>query len=282
MKHLVSIDDLTKDEIHEIFVKTKKIKNSPTTYRTTREHTILANLFYEPSTRTNSSFFTAMTKLGGKVLNINNVNYSSVTKGESLKDTIITMGNYCDVIALRSRTAGDALKAAQVSTVPIINAGDGNGEHPTQTLLDLYTIWDKFNRIEDLTITFVGDIENSRTIHSLDKSLTNCNKHYRDTYNQEPWPKSDVYYLTRVQKERGSSGSYSMTQDHVSSMHENSIILHPFPRNEEIPEWFDDDPRAKYFEQMENGLYVRMTLLMAYTEILSNKVYLTNNYIWTK
>jgi len=266
MKHLVSIDDLTKDEIHEIFVQTKKIEAFPFTYRLNREHTILSNLFYEPSTRTNSSFFTAMTKLGGKVLNINNVNYSSVSKGESLKDTIITMGNYCDVIALRSRTAGDALKASQVSTVPIINAGDGNGEHPTQTLLDLYTIWEKFNRIEDLTITFVGDIENSRTIHSLDKALTNCNKHYRDTYNEEPWPKSDVYYLTRVQKERGSRGSYTMKKEHTNTMPEESIVLHPFPRNYEIAEWFDTDPRAKYFEQMKNGLYVRMALLIAYTQ----------------
>ncbi len=274
MKHLVSIDDLTKDEIHEIFIQTQKIKNTPFTYRLMRDHTILANLFYEPSTRTNSSFFTAMTKLGGKVLNINNVNYSSVTKGESLKDTIITMGNYCDVIALRSRTAGDALKASQVSTVPIINAGDGNGEHPTQTLLDLYTIWEKFNRIEDLTVTFVGDIENSRTIHSLDKSLTNCEKHYRDTYNQDPWPKSDVYYLTRVQQERGSRGSYTMKKEQVDMMPEESIVLHPFPRNYEIPEWFDTNPRAKYFEQMKNGLYVRMTLLMSYTEMISNGMYL--------
>ena len=143
---------------------------------------------------------------------------------------------------------------------------DGNGEHPTQTLLDLYTIWEKFNRIEDLTITFVGDIENSRTIHSLDKALTNCNKHYRDTYNEEPWPKSDVYYLTRVQKERGSRGSYTMKKEHTNTMPEESIVLHPFPRNYEIAEWFDTDPRAKYFEQMKNGLYVRMALLIAYTQ----------------
>mgnify|MGYP003116788158 CR=1 FL=1 len=265
MKHLVSIDDLNKNEIQEIFAKTQTLKKFIHNYRTIKEYKILVNLFYEPSTRTNSSFFTAMTKLGGKVLNINNVSYSSVSKGESLKDTIITMGNYCDIIALRSKNTGDALKASLVSKVPIINAGDGNGEHPTQTLLDLYTIWEKFKRIEDLTITFIGDIENSRTIHSLDKSLKNCQKYYRDTYNQEPWPKSDIYYLTRVQKERGSIGSYSMTEEHVKTIPDNSIVLHPFPRNEEIPEWFDDDPRAKYFEQMENGLYVRMSLILKYT-----------------
>ena len=137
-------------------------------------------------------------------------------------------------------------------------------ENIQHKLFQIY--WEKFNRIEDLTITFVGDIENSRTIHSLDKALTNCEKHYRDTYNQNLWPTSDVYYLTRVQKERGSAGSYSMTQDHVSLFSENSILLHPFPRNQEIPEWFDDDPRAKYFEQMKNGLYVRMTLLMHYKQ----------------
>ena len=171
------------------------------------------------------------------------------------------MNNFADIIVLRSKEAGQALRASKVSKVPIINAGDGNGEHPTQTLLDLYTIYKRFNRLDDLTVTFVGDIENGRTVHSLDKALPNCTKHFCNTYDKSIWPKSDVYYLTRVQRERGSEGSYSMKKEHIHHIPDHAIVLHPFPRNEEIPTWFDSDPRAKYFEQMENGLYVRMAII---------------------
>jgi aspartate carbamoyltransferase catalytic subunit len=202
-----------------------------------------------------------MYRLGGNVISINDVNYSSVAKGENLADTIVTMANYADIIALRSKNKGDAKIASEVSSVPIINAGDGNGEHPTQTLLDLYTIHKKFGRIEDLVVTFVGDIENGRTVHSLDKALVNSTKHFIPTYDKNIWPESDVYYLTRVQRERGSEGSYSMKKEHIHHIPENAIVMHPFPRNEEIPTWFDKDPRAKYFEQMKNGLYVRMAIL---------------------
>ena len=152
-----------------------------------------------------------------------------------------------------------------MSEVPIIKAGDGNGEHPTQTLLDLYTIWKKFDRIKDLRVTFVGDIENGRTVHSLAKALEgNCELNYCETYEVDELPESDVYYLTRVQRERGSTGTYELTERMVRWMPEDCIVLHPFPRNEEIPVWFDDDPRAKYFEQMKNGLYIRMALLHKY------------------
>ena len=178
-----------------------------------------------------------------------------------MADTIVTMANYADIIALRSKNKGDAKLASEVSSVPIINAGDGNGEHPTQTLLDLYTIYKKFGRIKDLVVTFVGDIENGRTVHSLDKALVNSTKHFIPTYDKNIWPESDVYYLTRVQRERGSEGSYSMKKEHIHHIPENAIVMHPFPRNEEIPTWFDKDPRAKYFEQMKNGLYVRMAIL---------------------
>ena len=171
------------------------------------------------------------------------------------------MANYADIIALRSKNKGDAKLASEVSSVPIINAGDGNGEHPTQTLLDLYTIYKKFGRIKDLVVTFVGDIENGRTVHSLDKALIGSTKYFIPTYDKKIWPESDVYYLTRVQRERGSKGSYSMKKEHIHHIQENSIVMHPFPRNEEIPPWFDNDPRAKYFEQMKNGLYVRMAIL---------------------
>lgn len=222
---------------------------------------ILTNLFYEPSTRTSSSFAAAMFRLGGQVISINDVNYSSVAKGENLEDTIKTMCSYSDAIVLRSKETGSAERAAAVSSVPIINAGDGNGEHPTQTLLDLYTIWKHFKRIDNLRITFVGDIKNGRTIHSLDMATPNCTKYYRDTFSTEDWPESDVYYLTRVQRERGSTGNYQLTHDHVNKMPSTSIVMHPFPRNEELPTWFDFDPRAKYFEQMKNGLFMRMAIL---------------------
>lgn len=259
MQHLVTLSNY---DFLSIFELANKVKSNPNSFNDSLKNKIITNLFYEPSTRTSSSFSSAMYKLGGQVIPINDVNYSSVSKGENLQDTIITMSNYCDLIVLRSKKAGDALIASQVSTVPIINAGDGNGEHPTQTLLDLYTIYKKFGRIENLTITFVGDIKNGRTVHSLDKALPNCQKHFVDTYDKSIWPESDVYYLTRVQKERGSSGSYSMKREHIHHIPAEAIVMHPFPRNEEIPVWFDKDPRAKYFEQMENGLYIRMALLL--------------------
>jgi len=265
MKHLISISNLTKKEIEILFYRVEDIKHNPKQFRNYLNNKILTNLFYEPSTRTSSSFAAAMYKLGGEVISINDVNYSSVAKGENLRDTIRTMGCYSDIIVLRSQNAGDAKIASEVSEVPIINAGDGNGEHPTQTLLDLYTIYEKFARIKDLTITFVGDIINSRTVHSLSKVLeSQCDVNYCETYDIDKLPKSDVYYLTRVQKERGSTGSYQLTEEHVKEMPEECIVMHPFPRNEEIPSWFDSDPRAKYFEQMKNGLYMRMSLLMSY------------------
>ena len=286
MQHLVSIDDLTKSDIEILFYRVEDIKNNPRRLKYHLQDKILANLFYEPSTRTSSSFAAAMFKLGGSVISINDVNYSSVSKGENLEDTIKTMGLYADMIALRSQNAGDAQKAAEVSEVPIINAGDGNGEHPTQTLLDLYTIWESFKKIDNLTITMMGDLKNGRTIHSLLHSLKNYNvkinlvspdnlsapfqySHWKNinlslVLTKNIAEQSDVYYLTRVQKERGSTGSYKLTREHVKEMPDDCIVMHPFPRNEEIPRWFDSDPRAKYFNQMKNGLYVRMALLLHY------------------
>ena len=263
--HLISIDDLDYTQVQNIFQSTEKIKQNPSKYQRKLRGNILSNLFYEPSTRTSSSFHAAMSKLGGDVISINEITYSSVSKGENLQDTIRTMGRYSDIIVLRSQNEGDAKLAAEVSEVPIINAGDGKGEHPTQTLLDLYTIYEHFNRIKNLTITFVGDIVNGRTVHSLSKALEKkCVINYCKTYDIDKLPKSDVYYLTRVQKERGSTGSYQLTKEHIKEMPEDCMVMHPFPRNEEIPQWFDADPRAKYFEQMRNGLYVRMALLMYY------------------
>ena len=173
MKHLISIDDIGPDDRTALFQVADRFSHlhSTTISKKYMADKILANVFYEPSTRTSTSFHSAMIKLGGQVIAINEINYSSISKGENLQDTIRTMGCYSDIIVLRSQNAGDAKLAAEVSEVPIINAGDGKGEHPTQTLLDLYTIYEHFDRIKNLTITFVGDIVNGRTVHSLSKFL---------------------------------------------------------------------------------------------------------------
>ena len=286
--HLLSIDEFNEKRIDKIFTHANNlqigIRPYPSEYKK-----ILANLFYEPSTRTSSSFFSAMTRLGHTVLPINEVVYSSVTKGETLEDTIRTLSSYVDIIVLRHPSVGAAKAAARVSSVPIINAGDGVGEHPTQTLLDLYTIWRKFRHINDLTITLMGDLKNGRTVHSLVSVLhdlynVNINLVSPDNlqlpeYLDKGMPKStlltedickttDVLYMTRVQQERGSVGNYKLTQAHVDLLKKTMIVMHPFPRQNEIPTWFDTDLRAYYFKQIQNGLYVRMAIL---SEILDDK-----------
>ena len=243
---------------------------------------LIANLFYEPSTRTSSSFYAAATYLGHEVLSINNVQYSSVAKGESLDDTIRTLASYVHCIILRHPKEGAANAAAQVSSVPIINAGDGIGEHPTQTLLDLYTIYKEFHRLDRLTVTLVGDLKYGRTIHSLVQALelfdTHINligpkelklplKYYKNEYIESTMlteniaMSTDVLYITRVQKERGAVGNYAFTEKDAKNLSDTCIVMHPLPRNEELGDWFDSDPRGRYFEQMSNGLAVRKYLL---------------------
>jgi len=243
---------------------------------------LIANLFYEPSTRTSSSFYAAATYLGHEVLSINNVQYSSVAKGESLEDTIKTLASYVHCIILRHPEEGSAYRATQVSNVPIINAGDGIGEHPTQTLLDLYTIYKNFKRLDQLTVTLMGDLKYGRTIHSLiqvldlfdvhinligPQELKLPQKYYKNEYiestvlTEDIAMSTDVLYITRVQKERGAVGNYAFTEKDALQLDESCIVMHPLPRNEELGEWFDSDPRAKYFEQMSNGLAVRKYLL---------------------
>ena len=287
MRHLLSIEEYDKDSLLSLFNLAQHYQiggqNRSLFFDREKSPKILANLFYEPSTRTSSSFFAAMKKLGYDVLPINGVQYSSVTKGESLEDTVRTLGCYVDAIALRHPEVGSAQKAAKISSVPIINAGDGTGEHPTQTLTDLYTIWRKFGRLDNLTITMMGDLKNGRTIHSLLNILRLFNvkiqlvspdnltapfqyAHGVNIYASGYLTKfvagqSDVLYMTRVQEERGSSGEYELTEGDVANFKENMIVLHPFPRNKEIPTWFDTDPRAYYFKQIKNGLYVRMAIL---------------------
>jgi len=252
---------------------------------------ILANLFYEPSTRTSSSFLAAMERLGGSVIPINEVTYSSVAKGESLPDTVRTLQTYADVIVLRHPEVGSAKLAAQYTTKPIINAGDGIGEHPTQALLDLFTIQEELGRVDGLTVTMLGDLKYGRTVHSLSRllSLFDVRIHYvspeilklltelnregmaqRELTTLSPvLPETDVLYVTRVQKERfddldqyeAVKNAYVITPETLEEAKEEMIVMHPFPRVGEISMEVDDDPRAAYFRQMESGLYVRMALL---------------------
>jgi len=261
---------------------------------------ILANLFYEPSTRTASSFMAAMQRLGGTVIPINEVRYSSVSKGESLPDTIRTLEAYSDCIVLRHPQAGSAEEAARVASKPIINAGDGIGEHPTQALLDLFTILvelgdGKAQGLDGLTITLLGDLRYGRTVHSLARlaslydvtlnfvspellqmpphivdELDKAGVRHRQSDRLEPFiGQTDVLYVTRVQKERFEDealyqrlkDAYVIRPETLAGAKDRMIVMHPFPRVGEIAREVDADPRAAYFRQMENGMYVRMALL---------------------
>jgi aspartate carbamoyltransferase catalytic subunit len=257
---------------------------------------IIACLFYEPSTRTSSSFIAATERLGGQVIPISEVRYSSVTKGESLRDTIRTLECYADAIVLRHPETGSAAVAADVARKPIINAGDGSGEHPTQALLDIFTIKEELGTIDGLTVTMLGDLKYGRTVHSLARLLAQYEgvrinfvspemlrvpQATIDFLRQKQVPiaqftkledvlaQTDVLYVTRVQKERFENAadydlvkdSYVITQQTLRGAKEHMIVMHPLPRVGEIAEEVDADPRAAYFRQMENGLYIRMALL---------------------
>ena len=259
---------------------------------------VMATLFYEPSTRTRFSFETAMHRLGGRVISTENAaEFSSVAKGETLEDTIRIMNAYSDVIVLRHHEVGAAKRAAAVSRIPVMNAGDGVGQHPTQALLDLYTIRKEIGAIEGLRIAMVGDLAQGRTVRSLAYLLSK----YRDVkihfvappllkmkqdilghlsenhvwFTQETelekvLPEVDVVYQTRIQKERFGDrsadyercrGVYVINRDSLRLMRPNAIVMHPLPRLDGITMEVDEDPRAAYFRQAQNGLYVRMALL---------------------
>lgn len=256
---------------------------------------ILANLFYEPSTRTSSSFTSAMERLGGSVIPINEVRYSSVSKGETLADTVRTLECYADVIVLRHPEVGASALAARYARKPIINAGDGVGEHPTQALLDLFTIVEELGEVESLNVTLLGDLKYGRTVHSLARllSLYNVRINYvspeilrmppeiiaeleakgiaqaEHTSLEPVLAETDVLYVTRVQKERFEDleayesvrGAFIITPETLQQAKDRMIVMHPLPRVGEISMEVDDDPRAAYFRQMEYGLYVRMALL---------------------
>lgn len=253
---------------------------------------ILAALFYEPSTRTRLSFESAMIRLGGKIISETNVNFSSITKGEVLADTIRIISGYADTVVLRSKTVGDALLASQYSSVPILNGGDGVGEHPTQALLDLYTIFKQFKLgQEPLEVSFVGDLKYGRTVHSLVTILRNFEgikinfvapkeiaipeKYVKDgdeiftDLSDEILKKSDVIYDTRLQKERFEDMSqyeklkeaFVFDPEKVNKMKARGILMHPLPRVNEILQSVDVLPQAKYFEQAQNGVPIRMALI---------------------
>ncbi len=258
---------------------------------------VMANLFYEPSTRTSSSFMAAMQRLGGQVIPINSVTFSSVTKGESLADTVRTLECYADVIVLRHYEVGAAAEAAYWASKPIINAGDGVGEHPTQALLDAYTILRDLGRMDNLTVAMLGDLRFGRTVHSLTRLLLHRNITFRfvsprllrmpeeirdevtaagDVFTEhedvhEVIQEVDVLYVTRVQKERFTDlseyekvqGAYIITPELLRAAKDEMIVMHPLPRVGEITYEVDRDPRAAYFRQMQNGVYIRMALLAA-------------------
>jgi aspartate carbamoyltransferase len=297
-KDIISVRQFSRDDLEYVFGVAHEMRGMVERIGTfdLLKGKILANLFYEPSTRTSSSFTAAMERLGGSVIPINEVKYSSVTKGETLSDTVRTLECYADVIVLRHPETGSAAIAAKAARKPVINAGDGIGEHPTQALLDTFTIIEELGRLDNLNVTLLGDLKYGRTVHSLARLLSSFNgirlnyvspeilrmpKQVMDEVAErnmpqaeyssleEALPETDVLYVTRVQKERFEDpaeyekvkGAYVIDPEVMKPAKKDMIVMHPLPRVTEISMDFDDDPRAAYFRQMEYGLYVRMSLL---------------------
>ncbi|WP_457550343.1 aspartate carbamoyltransferase [Archaeoglobus sp.] len=289
--HLISIDDLSKDDIVHILKRAEEFEDVARGLKVSKllEGKILTNLFFEPSTRTRMSFETAMKRLGGDVINMTAQEASSIAKGESLADTIRVISKYVDVIVIRHPLEGSARFASEHSEVPVINAGDGAGQHPTQTLLDLYTIMKECGRIEGLKIALMGDLKYSRTVHSLIKALNLFdNEIYlispeslrlpeefleevkaKEVTLDEVIEEIDVLYVTRIQRERFPdeeeyrkvAGSYRITAETLSKAKENLIVMHPLPRVDEIDARVDKTRHAKYFDQAFYGVPVRMAIL---------------------
>ena len=296
-QHILSVSQFARTDLEYIFAVAEEMRTMVARVGTfdLLKGKILTNLFYEPSTRTSSSFTAAMERLGGSVIPINEVKYSSVSKGESLPDTVRTLECYSDVIVLRHPETGAAATAARYCRKPVINAGDGTGEHPTQALLDLFTIREELGRLEGLTVTMLGDLKYGRTVHSLARLLTlyGAKLNYvspevlrmpqyiveelgkfgveqKEYTTLDPvLTQTDVLYVTRVQKERfedlsvyeSVKGAYVITPEILKNAKQAMVLMHPLPRVGEISMDVDSDPRAAYFRQMEYGLYVRMALL---------------------
>ena len=298
MKSLIDILELSEQEIMELVNTAGDIIDHPAEYAHKCDGKILATLFFEPSTRTRLSFESAMLSLGGQVLGFSEAKSSSAAKGESVADTIRTVSCYSDIIAMRHPKEGAPLVASMHAQVPVINAGDGGHNHPTQTLTDLMTIYREKGRLDDLTIGLCGDLKFGRTVHSLIKTMARCENirfvlispeelrvpdyiitdvleanhiPYKETRSlEESMPELDILYMTRVQKERFFNeedyirlkNSYILTKEKMGLAKPDMAVLHPLPRVNEIALDVDDDPRAAYFEQVQNGVYVRMALIM--------------------
>jgi aspartate carbamoyltransferase catalytic subunit len=296
-KDILSVKQFSREDVNYIYEVAHEMREMVARVGTfdLLKGKILANLFYEPSTRTSSSFTAAMERLGGSVIPINEVRYSSVSKGESLPDTVRTLECNADVIVIRHPEVGAAAIAAQYARKPVINAGDGIGEHPTQALLDFFTIIEELGTAEGLTVTMLGDLKNGRTVHSLSRllSLFHVKLNYVSpeilempaeiiseladkAIHQHAFTDldaviadTDVLYVTRVQKERFTDekqyeqvkGLYVISPETLKKAKKNMIVMHPLPRVGEITMEVDADPRAAYFRQMEYGLYTRMALL---------------------
>ena len=297
MKHLIDPMDLTKEELDQIIALAEDIIANREKYQESQAHRKLATLFYEPSTRTRLSFTSAMMELGGNVLGFSDAKNTSVSKGETVQDTVRVVGCFADVIAMRHHIEGAQLYASEVSRVPIINAGDGSHSHPTQTLTDLLTIKRELGHIDGITIGFCGDLKFGRTVHSLIKALSRfkdikviliapdelklpdyikqdvCDRlgiRYKEVPTmEEVMPELDVLYMTRVQQERfldqdefdRVKDSFVLDAARLATAKEKMAILHPLPRVNEILTEVDADPRAAYFRQVENGKFVRMALI---------------------
>ena len=298
MENLIDIMQLSTEEIDELVKTGCDIMEHPAEYAHKCDGKILATLFFEPSTRTRLSFESAMLSLGGQVLGFSSAASSSASKGESVADTIRVVSAYCDIIAMRHPKEGAPLVATQHSLVPVINAGDGGHNHPTQTLTDLITIHKEKGHFDNLTIGFCGDLKFGRTVHSLVAAMSRYTgvrfvfvspeelklpryvkeqyvkskniPYTQSTCLEEVMPELDILYMTRVQKERFFNeedyvrlkNSYILTKEKMSLAKPDMAVLHPLPRVNEIALDVDDDPRAAYFEQVQNGVYVRMALIM--------------------
>lgn len=298
MKYLIDPMDLSVEDIDELISLANDIIKDKSRYQDVCRHKILATLFFEPSTRTRLSFESAMLSLGGSVLGFSSADNSSASKGESVTDTIWTVSCYCDIIAMRHPKEGAPLVASRRSKVPLINAGDGGHNHPTQTLTDLLTISREKGRLHDLTIGFCGDLKFGRTVHSLTKALSRYenihfvfispdelkipeylkndlleekNLDYKEVRSiEEVIDELDILYMTRVQKERFFNeqdyirlkDTYILDLKKLEHSKPDLTILHPLPRVNEIATEVDDDPRAKYFDQVQNGRYIRMALIL--------------------
>jgi len=297
LSHVVESQQFSRVLLEELFTRADEIKREPHRFIGRLAGQVMAALFYEPSTRTRLSFEAAMLRLGGQTMGTDNAReFSSAAKGETLEDTIRIVSGYADVIVLRHNEEGAARRAAAVSSVPVINAGDGPGQHPTQALLDLYTVRAELGKVDGVRVAMVGDLANGRTVRSLTYLLSKFKdvrlwfvappevamredlKAHLDEHHV-PWletedlaavlPEVDVVYMTRIQKERFTDletydkvkGVYRIDKDALARMRKYAVLMHPLPRVDEIAPDVDDDPRAAYFRQARNGLQVRMALL---------------------